>query len=64
MAWRAKGDGPAADFVHPHPRDFTLALYKVRSTPSGRVPTDHDLFRVINEGLPGTSMPAWKKYLP
>ena len=58
-----QGDGPAADYVYPRPRDFTLALYKVRSTPSGRVPTDHDLFRVISEGLPGTSMPAWKKFL-
>jgi DMSO reductase family type II enzyme heme b subunit len=58
-----KGDGPAADLVYPRPRDFTLALYKVRSTLSGQVPTDHDLFRVISEGLPGTSMPPWKKVL-
>jgi len=58
-----KGDGPAAEFVYPRPRDFTLALFKVRSTPSGQLPTDHDLFKVISEGLPGTSMPAWNKYL-
>jgi DMSO reductase family type II enzyme heme b subunit len=58
-----KGDGPAADLVYPRPRDFTLGMYKVRSTPSGQLPTDHDLFRAISEGLPGTSMPAWKKYL-
>jgi DMSO reductase family type II enzyme heme b subunit len=58
-----KGDGPAADFVYPRPRDFTLGVYKVRSTPSGQLPTDHDLFRVISEGLPGTSMPAWKKFI-
>lgn len=58
-----KGDGPAAEFVYPRPRDFTLALFKVRSTPSGQLPTDHDLFKVIGEGLPGTSMPAWKKFL-
>lgn len=58
-----KGDGPAADFVYPRPRDFTLAIYKVRSTPSGALPTDHDLFHIISEGLPGTSMPAWKKFL-
>ncbi len=58
-----KGDGPAADLVYPRPRDFTLALYKVRSTFSGQLPTDHDLFKVISEGLPGTSMPAWSKFL-
>lgn len=58
-----KGDGPAAEFVYPRPRDFTLALFKVRSTLSGQLPTDHDLFKVISKGLPGTSMPAWEKYL-
>lgn len=58
-----KGDGPAADFVYPRPRDFTLALFKVRSTLSGQLPTDHDLFKVISKGLPGTSMLAWEKYL-
>jgi DMSO reductase family type II enzyme heme b subunit len=58
-----KGDGPAADLVYPRPRDFTLGMYKVRRTLSGELPTDHDLFRAISEGLPGTSMPAWKKYL-
>lgn len=57
------GDGPAAERVYPRPRDFTLALFKIRSTPSGQIPTDHDLFHVISEGLPGTTMPAWKKVL-
>lgn len=60
---KGKGDGPAADLVYPRPRDFTLALFKIRTTPSGQVPTDHDLFKTISEGLPGTSMPAWGKYL-
>lgn len=59
-----KGDGPAADFVYPRPRDFTLAIFKVRRTPSGALPTDHDLFDIISEGLPGTSMPAWKRFIP
>jgi DMSO reductase family type II enzyme heme b subunit len=58
-----KGDGPAADFVYPRPRDFTLAVFKLRSTPTGQLPTDHDLFRVISEGMPGTSMPGWRKFL-
>ncbi|HET8577358.1 MAG TPA: c-type cytochrome [Methylomirabilota bacterium] len=58
-----RGDGPAAERVYPRPRDFTTAVFKVRSTLSGQLPTDQDLFRVISQGLPGTSMPAWKKYL-
>ena len=54
-----KGTGPAADLVFPKPRDFSRGVYKIRSTPSGTVPTDDDLFRSITNGLPGTSMPAW-----
>jgi DMSO reductase family type II enzyme heme b subunit len=54
-----KGQGPAADVVFPKPRDFTRGVYKIRTTPSGTVPTDDDLFRVIANGLPGTSMPGW-----
>ena len=53
------GAGPAAEHVFPKPRDFTRGVYKIRTTPSGTVPTDDDLFRVITNGLPGTSMPAW-----
>jgi DMSO reductase family type II enzyme heme b subunit len=54
-----KGMGPAADVVFPKPRDFTRGVYKIRTTPSGTVPTDDDLFRAITNGLPGTSMPGW-----
>jgi len=53
------GGGPAADVVFPRPRDFTRGLFKIRTTPSGMTPTDDDLFRVISNGMPGTSMPAW-----
>ncbi|HWU40441.1 MAG TPA: c-type cytochrome, partial [Candidatus Acidoferrum sp.] len=55
-----KGDGPGAATLAPRPRDFTRGLYKIRSTASGQRPTDTDLFRVITEGMIGTSMPAWK----
>ncbi len=55
-----KGDGPGAGNLDPRPRDFTKGLYKIRTTASGRPPTDADLFRIISEGMPGTSMPAWK----
>jgi DMSO reductase family type II enzyme heme b subunit len=54
-----KGMGPAAETVFPRPRDFTRGVYKIRTTPSGAVPTDDDLFRAITNGLPGTSMPGW-----
>jgi DMSO reductase family type II enzyme heme b subunit len=54
-----KGMGPAAEHVVPKPRDFTRGIYKIRTTPSGTVPTDDDLFRSVTNGLPGTSMPGW-----
>ncbi len=53
------GDGPAADQLIPRPRDFTKGLYKFRSTESGELPTDEDLFRTISRGIPGTAMQAF-----
>lgn len=54
-----KGDGPAADFLIPAPRDFTSGEYKYRRTPSGIIPTDWDLFDRITKGVHGTSMINW-----
>jgi DMSO reductase family type II enzyme heme b subunit len=54
-----KGDGPAAELLLPAPRDFTAGKFKIRTTPSGQLPTDEDLSRIIRDGMPGTSMPAW-----
>ncbi|MBI1746301.1 MAG: c-type cytochrome [Acidobacteria bacterium] len=55
-----KGDGEAAFVLYPKPRDFTLGVFKIRSTESGSPPTDDDLFRTITQGMAGTSMPAWR----
>src|SRR5947208_16959401 len=44
----------------PRPRNFTGAVYKIRTTASGQLPTDADLLRAIDEGLAGSAMPAWK----
>src|SRR5205823_11751322 len=54
------GDGPAAAYMLPRPRNFTGAVYKIRTTASGQLPTDADLMRAIDEGLQGSAMPAWK----
>ncbi len=46
------------------PRDFTEAVFKLRSTPSGSLPTDADLFRSISRGLVvDHDMPSFK-FLP
>lgn len=59
---KGQGDGPSGWFIGrysaPRPRDFTTESYKLRSTPSGELPTDQDLFRTISKGIPGT-MPSF-----
>lgn len=58
-----RGDGSAAENLLPRPRDFTRGLYKIRSTETGQLPTDQDLFDIITEGMPGSSMPGWETAL-
>lgn len=53
------GDGIAAPFLRPAPRDFTAGKYKIRSTPTGYLPTRSDLEHSVRHGLPGTGMPAF-----
>jgi DMSO reductase family type II enzyme heme b subunit len=57
------GDGEAAAFMLPRPRDFRRGDYQIRTTASGELPTDADLRRVIDLGMPGTAMAAWAKRL-
>jgi len=55
-----EGDGPAADFLYPKPRDFSLGVFKYKTTHADdEFPSDDDLRKTIREGLPGTAMPAW-----
>ena len=55
---KGDGKGPAAELVLPKPRDFTSGIYKIRTT-ANKTPTDQDIFRIVTEGMPGTSMPGW-----
>jgi len=58
-----RGDGPAAFSINkyrsPRPRDFTRGRFKFRSTPSGQLPTDEDLLRTLERGIPGY-MPSFQ----
>jgi mono/diheme cytochrome c family protein len=58
-----RGDGYGAPFLVPPPRDLTAGEYKFRTTSSGLLPTDEDLFRTISRGANGTGMPPWKYLL-
>jgi mono/diheme cytochrome c family protein len=50
------GRGMAGMMVRTKPRDFRPGMFKFRSTPSGSLPTDEDLFHTISRGLRGTGM--------
>lgn len=56
------GNGPAAIHLNPLPRNFTTGKFKVRTTPSGAVPTTGDLVHIIKTGMPYSSMPAWPNF--
>ena len=57
------GNGTAAGYMLPRPRDFTQALYQIRTTASGELPTDEDIRAIIDRGMPGTTMPGWEDLL-
>jgi mono/diheme cytochrome c family protein len=60
------GNGEVAMWLDPtvspgdfRPRDFTLAVFKCRSTPTGTLPVDKDLYDTIGRGLDRSHMPIW-----
>jgi len=53
------GNGENAQWVDPKPRDFQLGIFKCRSTPTGTLPTDKDLYDTIGRGLDRSNMPVW-----
>lgn len=57
------GNGEAALFLQPKPRDYRNGVFKFTSTPYGAKPNRADLTRVIRRGAKGTSMPAFP-FLP
>jgi mono/diheme cytochrome c family protein len=60
------GNGDTAQWLdapmYPKPRDFQLGIFKCRSTPTGTLPTDQDLFDTIARGLDRSSMPQWSTF--
>jgi len=46
-----------------YPRDFTVGVFRFRTTPTGCLPTDDDLQMIIKNGVPKSFMPP-RKDLP
>ncbi|HZQ21821.1 MAG TPA: cytochrome c [Terriglobales bacterium] len=53
------GEGENAQWLDPKPRNFTLGQFKCRSTPTGTLPTDTDLYNTVNRGIVNSNMPQW-----
>ena len=53
------GNGENAQYLNPQPRNFVAATFKCRSTPTGTLPTDADLYGAITRGLVDSGMPSW-----
>jgi mono/diheme cytochrome c family protein len=56
------GNGESFPWVDPKPRDFQLGVFKCRSTPTGTLPLDEDLFDTIARGLDRSNMPQWSTF--
>ena len=54
------GRGENAQWIEPKPRDFTEAMFKCRSTPTGTLPTDNDIYQAVTRGFVTTNMPQWR----
>jgi mono/diheme cytochrome c family protein len=57
--FRGDGNGENASYLNILPRNFVAATFKCRSTPTGTLPTDEDLFNAITRGFNNSYMPAW-----
>ncbi|MEZ5967372.1 MAG: ethylbenzene dehydrogenase-related protein [Planctomycetota bacterium] len=51
-------DSSLVGFLRPRPRSFALGSFNLVSTRNG-VPTDDDLVRTLERGLPGSTMPSF-----
>lgn len=58
------GNGENAAWIDPKPRDFVAATFKCRSTPTGTLPTDQDLYDSVSRGVTNSNMPHWDSLPP
>src|SRR6202045_3208107 len=57
--FRGDGNGENGPYLNILPRNFVAATFKCRSTPTGTLPTDEDLFNAVTRGFNNSNMPAW-----
>jgi mono/diheme cytochrome c family protein len=57
--FRGDGNGENGPYLNIAPRNFVAATFKCRSTPTGTLPTDEDIYNAIDRGLTNSNMPGW-----
>jgi mono/diheme cytochrome c family protein len=57
--FRGDGNGENGPYLNILPRNFVAATFKCRSTPTGTLPTDEDLYNSLGRGLNNSNMPSW-----
>src|SRR6516164_10549316 len=53
---RGNGEGENAPYLDPRPRNFVAVIFKCRSTPTGMLPLDSDLYNSLERGFNFTNM--------
>src|SRR5260370_37640898 len=54
-----EGRGENAPYVDASPSDFPTGVFECRSTDTGHIPSDSDLYETIARGLHASAMPSW-----
>lgn len=55
------GNGQAAEYLTPRPRDYRRGIFKFTSTAYGSKPLRDDILRTVTRGITGTSMPSFRR---
>jgi mono/diheme cytochrome c family protein len=57
--WLPTGSFAYEPYLNIQPRNFVTATFKCRSTPTGTLPTDEDLYNTLVRGINNSNMPSW-----
>src|SRR5437879_8795789 len=57
--WLPTGSFAYGPYLNIQPRNFVAGTFKCRSTPTGTLPTDQDLYNTLMRGVTNSNMPSW-----
>jgi mono/diheme cytochrome c family protein len=57
--WMPTASFPFVPYLNIEPRNFVAAVFKCRSTPTGTLPLEQDLYNTLVRGVVNSNMPSW-----